>query len=94
VLLALEQLARGEGTTPWPLIAEGIATVIQAEIRTATDTALSTRLAELDDLSFRARTHRAALADHRARATAAVQRAELDLERAAIHRELARREAA
>jgi hypothetical protein len=79
VLLALEQLARGEGTTPWPLIA---------------GCGPDLGLYHGGDSLCRARTHRAALADHQARAAAAVQRAELDLERAAINREVARREGA
>lgn len=49
VLFALEQLTRGEGTTAWPLIAEGIALVIQCEIRTASTAELEARLRTLDD---------------------------------------------
>ena len=98
VLFALEQLARGEGTTPWPLIAEGIATVLQAEIRDASTAALEARLLELDDrehdleaVENRTTVRAAAGEAYEAAALADIREAEVQLERAAIRRELADR---
>jgi hypothetical protein len=101
VLLTLEQLARGDGTTPWPLIAEGIATVLQSDIRTAPTEQLRARLRELTDLEHarqadedRTTVHAAASETPEtleAAANADVIEAELQLERAAIRRELAER---
>ena len=96
VLVALEQLAAGEGTTPWPLIAEGIATVIQADIRQATTTALRARLHELTEaehgLEAEENRQTARGDDHEAAALADVREAEVQLERCAIRRELHARE--
>jgi hypothetical protein len=92
VLVALEQLAAGEGTTPWPLLAEGIATVIQADIRQASEAALRARLHELTEIEhgLEAEENRQTARgdDHEAAALADIREAETQLERAAIRREL------
>lgn len=90
-------LAVGDGTTPWPLIAEQIATAIQASIHdTDTDT-LRKRLVELidreHDLEAEENRQTAKGTDHEAAAAADIAEAEVQLERAAIRRELIRREA-
>jgi hypothetical protein len=97
VLVALEKLAAGEDTTPWPMLAEGIATVLQAQIRRATTDALYARLRELTehehDLEAEENRQTARGTDHEAAALADIREAEAQLERAAIRRELARRDA-
>lgn len=97
VLLTLDTLARGEGTTAWPLIAEGIATVLQAEIRIAPTSRLEARLAELIDASHdlgAEKNRRVMHGDHAAAALAEIRESENQLERVAIRRELiARRRA-
>ena len=95
VLLTLDALARGEGTSAWPVVAEGLATVIQADIRTVSTPALEARLRQLTerehDLEAEENRQTARGDDHDAAALADVREAEVQLERAAIRRELAER---
>jgi hypothetical protein len=96
VLQTLDKLARGAGTTPWPLLAEGYVVVTQAEIEKAATPVLEARLAELNDME-----HDVEAQENRAtaqcksrleRAEANIREAEIQLERAAIERELWKRE--
>jgi hypothetical protein len=96
VLRTLDALARNAGTTPWPVIAEGIVVVTQAEIRTASTAALEARLAFLDDrehdLEAQENRQTARGRNRLERAAANIAEAEVQLERAAIERELNERE--
>ncbi len=97
----LVRLALAEGGSAWPMISEGIAVVIQQSIKEATEEQLHARLRELDDIEHdreageNRATHRvrvdASAEDLDAAATANIAEAELQLERAAILRELAER---
>lgn len=97
----LVQLAMAEGGTAWPMISEGIAAVIQQTLSTLSVEQLQTRLRELNDLEHtreadenRATCNTPADASPDQLLIAAekdVIEAELQLERAAIRRELARR---
>lgn len=91
----VEQLARGEGTTPWPIIADSIAVAIQASIRTADEGELRRRLEELTDrehtLEAEENRQTARGDDDEAAAAADIEESAAQLERAAIRRELARR---
>jgi len=92
----IENLATADGCTPWPVIADCAAIVLQADIRKATTADLQTRLAQLDDIE-----HELEAAENRAtargtyadRAKAGMDQLSTELERVAILRELIRREA-
>ncbi len=96
-------LALADGGSAWPMISEGIAVVIQQTIKEATIEQLHVRLRELDDIehdheavenrsTMRVREFCATTPEEfEAAARANIQEAELQLERAAILRELAER---
>lgn len=93
----LEKLATADGTTPWPIIAEEIAVVMQAGIARTSKDALYARLRELTDhehdLEAEENRQTALGTDHEAAAMADLREAEVQLERCAIRRELAARNA-
>lgn len=97
----LRQLAEADCASAWPLVAEGIAVVNQAQIKAAASAVLEARLVVLDDAE-----HTLEAAESRAivracvdptpeqleaAATADIAEAEVQLERGAIRRELAER---
>jgi hypothetical protein len=97
----LVQLAIADGGSAWPLISEGIAVVIQRSIHGQATESLHARLRELNDMEHTLEsdenratcnsTERATAEEMEAAADANVLEAELQLERAAILREIARR---
>lgn len=97
----LLQLATAKGATAFPLLAEGIAAVNQAQIQNALTQVLEARLAELNETECMLQADEdlqtlRSIADPTpdqldAAAVADVREAEVQLERAAIRRELAAR---
>lgn len=99
LLVVVDQLARGEHTSAWPLIAESIATAYQAEFSERSTQDLERELEELTDAEhdleadLNRETARFPIQhDHERCAQADLAEAETLLRRAAIHRELAERE--
>lgn len=100
----LISLALAEGGSAWPMIAEGIAVVIQQTIQDAPIEQLQERLRELDDMKHDrdAAANRATLRVHddesaetlEEAATADIAQAEIAMERSAIRREIAKRKRA
>lgn len=91
----MESLATADGCSPWPVLADCAAIVLQADIRRATTDELHTRLAELTDIEHNAeaRENRATCSGSYAeRAEAGITQVGIELERVAILRELMRRE--
>lgn len=98
----LQQLASAPSANAWVAIAEGIAVVNQKQIAGAHTSTLEIRLRQLNDLehSVEAEENRQTCATHctnpspdqrEEAAIACIREAEINLERAAIHRELAAR---
>lgn len=97
----LVQIATADQATAYPIIAEAIATVNQAAIRTASTSALLKRLAEINEAEHEAEANENRAILHSALTPSAEQmeaaadadlvEAELQLERSAILRELAER---
>lgn len=98
----IDRLARGEHTSPWPVIAEGIAVAMQAQLQVEPVDDLKVRRMILRWIELSTIEHeRVAQANERAQmlaltgdleglAEADVAEAEIRLERAALSRELAR----
>lgn len=97
----LINVATADGGNAWPIIAEGIAAVIQRSVREATTESLLARLHELNDgeHDHEAAENRstcnlrddATPEEFEASALIDIKEAEVQLERAAVKRELARR---